>query len=257
MHEEHRIRLRKRFITEGLDGFPSHNVLELLLFYSIPRRDTNETAHRLIEKYGSLHAVFDADVDDLTTIEGIGEHSAVLLKLIPQIARRYMEETQQDVKRFNNYRIIGDYFVPRFVGVTSETVYLMLLDASYRLLSCNILFNGSVNSAHIRSRDLIEKALSVRASMAVLAHNHPGGVAIPSASDIETTRLIYDTFRSVDVLLLEHFVVAGSSYTPIMLRSLPSLCQYMGDEERNRFYSDPVAGPLPAEEAAAEYADLE
>lgn len=239
MHEEHRQRLRQRFISEGLDSFAPHNVLELLLFYSIPRRDTNETAHRLIEKYGSLHAVFDADVDDLTAIEGIGEHSAVLLKLIPQVARRYMEETQQDVKRFNNYRLIGDYFVPRFVGVTSETVYLMLLDASYRLLSCNILFKGSVNSAHIRSRELIEKALSVRASMAVLAHNHPGGVAIPSASDIETTRQIYDVFGSIDVLLLEHFVVADNKYTPIIIRSLPSLTQFLGDEEKRLFYSDP------------------
>lgn len=238
MHEEHRTRLRERFMNEGLDGFAPHNVLELLLFYSIPRRDTNETAHRLLDKFGSLSAVFEADIDDLTKVDGIGTNSAVLLKLISQTARRYMTEKQSEKKILDTAKLIAEYLVPRFIGETVERVYLLLLNSSYQILGCELVFTGSVNSSHIQTRDLIERALSLKATMAVLAHNHPGGIAVPSGEDIATTKHIYEAFNIVNVRLIEHFVIAEDKYTPIIIKSLLSLCQFTGDEERRRFYSE-------------------
>lgn len=237
MHEEHRKRLRERFMKESLDDFPPHNVLELLLFYSIPRRDTNEIAHRLIDKFGTLSAVLEADANELLSVDGIGEQSAVLLSLIPQLSRRYMIDKQVGTGKVDHYKCAVEYFVPRFVGRKEETVYLMLLDSSYRLLNCSVVHTGSVNSAHLSFRCLIERALSCNATMAIIAHNHPDGIAIPSSADIETTRRLYDVFASVDVLLLEHFVISGERYASIIAKSLPSLMQYLTDDRRD-FYAD-------------------
>lgn len=238
MHEDHRKRVRERFLTEGLDNFAPHNVLEFLLFYSIPRRDTNEIAHRLIEKFGSLGAVFDADIEELKAVEDIGENSAVLLKLIPQLSRRYMVDKLPQDGVFNSVNKVGNYFIAKYIGHTVESVYLMLLDNSYRVLNCDIIFTGSVNSAKITSRMIIERALRYRATIAVLAHNHPGGVAIPSDADISTTRNLYEALSIVDVCLLEHLVIAGDKFSTIMAGPLSGLNQAIGKDELHRFYTE-------------------
>lgn len=236
MHEHHRERLRKRFLNEGMDSFESHNVLEMLLFYSIPRRDTNEIAHRLIERFGSLSGVFDADYEELLKVDGIGENSAVLIKMIPQISRRYMTEGALGDKVFDTAEKIGKYFSAKFTGETNETVYMMMLTSSFGLISCDVLHRGSVNSSQITTRKLIEKVLSSKASMVVLAHNHPGGLAIPSAEDICTTRIMHEALSIVDVRLLEHFVVAGEKFSMIMSSSLGMLNQSVSKDDIEKFY---------------------
>lgn len=238
MHEEHRKRIRERFLSEGLDSFAPHNVLELMLFYSIPRRNTNDIAHRLLERFGSLTGVFDADIRELTEVDGIGENSAVLIKLIPQLARRYMSEKNTEHKRYNTARKLGEYFVPLYIGETTEIVYLLLLDASYRIISRERIFEGSVNSSRITSRTVIEHAVKAHASMAVLAHNHPNGLPIPSSADVATTNYLREILDTIDVRLLEHFVIAGEKYTPILSRDLEMLRQSVGDEEIKKFYEE-------------------
>ncbi len=240
MHEHHRDRVKNRFLREGLDGFEPHNVIEFLLFYSIPRRDTNEIAHRLIEKYGSVAGVLDADYDDLVKTDGVGAHSASLIKLIPQLTRRYMTELALEDGCFNTAQKIGDFLVAKYLGETMETVYMLMLSSSYKLIGCELLHRGSVNSSQITMRTLIENALSSRASMVVLAHNHPGGLAIPSSDDINTTRLMHEALSLVDVRLLEHFVVAEGKYMPIMSRAgaLGRLNQSLGEAELDRFYGE-------------------
>ena len=155
MHKDHRKHTKDRFLSEGLDSFEPHNVLELLLFYSIPQKDTNETAHMLINRFGSLSAVFDAPYDDLLTVPGISEHSATLIKLIPAISRRYAMEKNSKVTKLSSIEDIGKYLVARYLGVTEETVLLLLLDNKFGLIDCVKVHEGSVNSSAITMRKLI------------------------------------------------------------------------------------------------------
>ena len=216
MHKDHRKHSKDRFLSEGLDSFEPHNVLELLLFYSIPQKDTNETAHMLINRFGSLSAVFDAPYDDLLTVPGISEHSATLIKLIPAISRRYAMEKNSKVTKLSSIEDIGKYLVARYLGVTEETVLLLLLDNKFGLIDCVKVHEGSVNSSAITMRKLIETALFKRASMVVLAHNHPSGVALPSSDDLFTTQQVKRAFDLVEIGMLAHIIVAGDTFTNIL-----------------------------------------
>lgn len=216
MHKDHRKHTKDRFLSEGLDSFEPHNVLELLLFYSIPQKDTNETAHMLINRFGSLSAVFDAPYDDLLTVPGISEHSATLIKLIPAISRRYAMEKNSKVTKLSSIEDIGKYLVARYLGVTEETVLLLLLDNKFGLIDCVKVHEGSVNSSAITMRKLIETALFKHASMVVLAHNHPSGVALPSSDDLFTTQQVKRAFDLVEIGMLAHIIVAGDTFTNIL-----------------------------------------
>lgn len=216
MHKDHRKHTKDRFLSEGLDSFEPHNVLELLLFYSIPQKDTNETAHMLINRFGSLSAVFDAPYDDLLTVPGISEHSATLIKLIPAISRRCAMEKNSKVTKLSSIEDIGKYLVARYLGVTEETVLLLLLDNKFGLIDCVKVHEGSVNSSAITMRKLIETALFKRASMVVLAHNHPSGVALPSSDDLFTTQQVKRAFDLVEIGMLAHIIVAGDTFTNIL-----------------------------------------
>ena len=216
MHKDHRKHTKDRFLSEGLDSFEPHNVLELLLFYSIPQKDTNETAHMLINRFGSLSAVFDAPYDDLLTVPGISEHSATLIKLIPAISRRYAMEKNSKVTKLSSIEDIGKYLVARYLGVTEETVLLLLLDNKFGLIDCVKVHEGSVNSSAITMRKLIETALFKRASMVVLAHNHPSGVALPSSDDLFTTQQVKRAFDLFEIGMLAHIIVEGDTFTNIL-----------------------------------------
>ena len=217
MHKQHRTRMKERFLREGIENFEPHNVLELLLFYSIPQKDTNETAHRLIEKFGSLAAVFEAPFSELIKVDGIKEHSATLIKLIPQLAKRYVSETSDFGGTFiPTVSEAGEYFKAKYIGATKEIVYLLLLDNKYKILDCVKIHEGSVNSSAITMRKLIEAAIEAKASHAVLAHNHPGGLPLPSSDDIFTTRETERAFSLIGVNFIAHILVAGNKYVDIM-----------------------------------------
>ena len=214
-HDGHRERLRDRFIKEGLDHFTQEQVLELLLFYSIPRQDTNEIAHDLVDYFGSLHQVLEAPVQELQKVEGIGERSAVLLRLIAEISRYYQVNRAINEKILNSIEACGRYLVPRFVGRRNETVFLLCLDAKCKMLCCREISEGTVNAAGVSVRKVVETALAVNASSVVLAHNHPSGMALPSSEDVITTRRIAAALRAVDVILVDHLVISDDDYVSL------------------------------------------
>lgn len=207
VHDGHRQRLIRRFLEEGLDSFESHNVLELLLFFSIPRRDTNEIAHALIADFGSLDGVFDAPYEELLKVDGVGDNTAALIKLIPQLTRRYLEEADQDVI-LNNVEKTAEYFRQKYIGRTKETVFLACLDAKCRVIACPLLHEGSVNFTEINTRKIMEQVLRYNAAGVILAHNHPSGIAAPSMDDLETTQQIKKALRAINVDLVDHIIVA-------------------------------------------------
>lgn len=233
IHEGHRQRLKNRFLENGFDSFEPHNILEMLLFYSIPRRDTNEIAHALLERFGSIKNVLDADFDELIKVNGISENSATLIKMLPKIANVYVTEAVSQEKIFDTAEKIGEYFLRRYIGETNEIVYAMLLNNGYEVLSVVKIHEGSVNSAQITPRKILDYIVKYNASMVVLAHNHPNGNPIPSMEDIETTGSLMSAFNLFEVKLLEHFVVAGNDFYPI-INSTSSL-KYQNKDNRDLF----------------------
>ena len=212
LHEGHRQHLRHLFLQEDLDSFPEHMVLELLLFYAIPRRDVNELAHTLINYFGSLSGVFDAPYEDLVRLPGMGPQAATLLKLMPSLFRRYQMSRASFDSCLNTLEKAGAYLLPRFTGLKYETIYLLCLDAKCKVLCCRKLFEGTVNAAQIQVRRVVETALSLNASSVIIAHNHLSGVALPSPEDEVTTMALHKALAAVDVCLADHIIVAESDY---------------------------------------------
>ena len=216
IHDGHRQRLKERFLREGLDNFDELYVLELVLFYCIPRKDTNPIAHSLLEKFGSLTGVFGASVSELETVPGISRNTATFLSLVPQLSRYYQVQLAQPGEILCSIEQCGKYLVPRFYGRDNETVFLLCLDAKCKVLCCKLVGEGSVNSANIPVRRVVEIALNANATTVILAHNHPSGLAFPSADDIETTMRVARAMDAVEITLADHIVVADDDFVSLV-----------------------------------------
>lgn len=212
IHKGHRQRLKDRFLREGLDNFEELYVLELLLYYCIPRVDTNPIAHALLDYFGSLTAVFEATPEELKRVPGIGDNAATFLALIPQVGRFYQIKRAQPGDILHTISQCGNYLVPYFYGRENETVFLLCLDAKCKVLACKLVGEGSVNSANIPIRRVVEIALNTNATTVVLAHNHPSGLALPSHEDIETTLRLARAMEAVEITLADHIVVADNDF---------------------------------------------
>lgn len=215
VHDGHRDRLRRRFVAEGLDNFTDIQVLELLLFYCIPRRDTNELAHALLKRFGSLSQVMETNPEELMTVEGIGYNTAVFLNLIPAAGRFYSVDRISQTKVLLTTEECGQYLLRYFEGRKQETVFLLCLDAKCKVLCCQQVGEGSVNSAGVPVRRVVEMALAANATTVVLAHNHPSGLALPSHEDISTTRRIAMALEAVEINLADHIIVADDDFVSL------------------------------------------
>ena len=226
IHDGHRQRLKNRFHQEGLDKFDEHQVLELLLFYCIPRQDTNPIAHRLLNHFGTLSQVLEAPVGELEKVSGVGPNVSTLLSLTTALARYYMVNRSSHTEVLTTTEMCGDYLLPHFVGRRNETVFLLCLDAKCKVLGCKEVGEGSVNSASVPIRRIVEMALGMNATTVVLAHNHPSGLALPSGEDVQITRRLAVALDSVDITLADHIVVADDDYVSMAQSGLyrPGSC---------------------------------
>ncbi|MBE6943650.1 MAG: DNA repair protein RadC [Ruminococcaceae bacterium] len=220
VHDGHRQRLRARFLKEGLDNFEQINALELLLFYCIPRKDTNELAHTLLDHFGSFHQVMDATPEELMAVPGIGEGAATFLPLISAACRYYRVSQVKNVCALDTIEKCGDYLVNFFHARKNETVFLLCLDAKCKVIVCREIGEGSVNSASVSARKVTEIALGVNATSVILAHNHPSGVALPSSDDVATTKLIARSLGAVGITLMDHIVIAEDDYVSMAMSGL-------------------------------------
>lgn len=215
IHAGHRQRLKERFLKDGLDNFEEHQVLELLLFYGIPQRDTNEIAHELIQRFGSLSKVLEATPEELGEVKYVGDNVATLFKLITAVARYYQVNCAMREVILPTIDACGKYLVPYFYGRQNETVFLLCLDAKCKVLCCEKVGEGSVNSAGVPIRRIVELALKNNATSAILAHNHPSGLAIPSGEDIQTTRRVALALDAVEIGLVDHIIVADNDWVSL------------------------------------------
>lgn len=216
IHDGHRERMWERYLREGLDNFSQVQVLELLLFFVIKRRDTNPIAHKLLERFGTLSQVLEAPIEELQKVEGVGPESAKLLHFTTAVGRYYMVNRAMQNTVLSTTEKCGQYLVPYFHGRRNETVYLLCLDAKCKLLACREVSEGSVNSASVSPRKVVEIALAANATTVVLAHNHPSGIAVPSAEDVQTTYRVAAALDAVEITLADHIIVSDGDFTSMV-----------------------------------------
>ena len=216
IHTGHRERLRERFQRSGMDDFADHEVMELLLTYAIPRVDVNEQAHRLIERFGSVAGALDALPQELCEVDGIGPRAAQFLTMLPSVFRRYALNKCEPGEPMDTLAKIGEFLHAKYTGITFERVYLLLFDNSMRLIDCCHLDDGAVNSSKVTVRKITDLCVFKHASCAVLAHNHPMGLAIPSGDDLAVTQTVENTMEAIGVLFLDHIIITEISYAPIL-----------------------------------------
>lgn len=208
-HENHRQRMREDFKNTGFENWHEHKVLEYLLFRARPRVDTNELAHKLIDACGSFADVFRAPKEMLTGVPGIGKETAEYVREMGEFVRYY------NGKRFDADRLVlgsencKNYLLNLFDGKEREYFYMICLDARSRILYRDLIFEGSFESMDLDISKIIRLAVKCDASYVVLAHNHPSGIAKPSAADITSTQTVERVLQMCGIKLLDHIIVAG------------------------------------------------
>lgn len=209
VHAGHRERLRERFLKEGLDGFSQHEVLELLLTYAIPQKDVNPLAHEMIDRFGSLAGVLDADESDLLQVSGIGKKAASLLCLMPKLLGYYVKNAMGERPAIRNLKEARQFVSSLFFGLHEERFYLACLDKQGSVIYTQMLQKGTVDEVTIYPRAVVEIAIRHHACSVLLTHNHPGGICQPSQADYDTTNAVIAALRPVGVGVLDHLIFNG------------------------------------------------
>lgn len=206
----HRERLRARFMKSGIDGLANHEVVELLLTLAIPRKDVKEPAKRLIQKFGNLKGILDASVEELRSVEKIGEVTSVALKIIRAAATLYLQQGVEGREVLSDPNQLAAFWRMRIGGLANETFQVGYLDPSYRLLRDGVetLEEGTIDRATVYPRRMVEAALRRGAAALVLAHNHPNGDVQPSEQDKLLTRALVLAAETVQLKILDHLVVS-------------------------------------------------
>ena len=205
----------RRFLQRAPDALTDEELLTLLLHAGTGAEEPRTLAARLIGQFGSLGAALSASPEELASVEGMDASRALLLRLVTELHRRYYLSRPFSGARLTGTTDFGNFLLPFFYGAREELVYLLALDAAGRLLTCTCLSEGSVNSANVPMRKLMRAALSANASGVVLAHNHPAGIALPSHEDVELTRRLQQALDVVDILLLDHLVIADDDFVSL------------------------------------------
>ena len=211
LHDGHRQRAKDRYRQLGADALADHELLELALFYAIPRQDTNETAHRLLKRFRSLQGVLQATPEELEQVEGVGKNAALLLHLMADISQR-ARITSLPEKILNSPDRTGAYFMELLTGQKRELLYQVCLDGKGKLLTCRCIGKGTVSASPVHVRQVVENALYAGASTIILAHNHPSGVALPSQADVQATVQVRDALKRLDIRLIDHIIVADGDF---------------------------------------------
>jgi len=212
MHEGHRERLRAKLLSGGLSSLNEHEILEIILFYAIPRQNTNPIAHELIDTFGSLANVIDADLTDLMSVKGIGENSAAFIKIIGTLADYCQRLRWRDKPFLKNANDTGTYLLDMIGDRREEYFFLLSLDISGKVISFNEIEHGTVTGSNVDVRKVLECAIRCHASSVVLAHNHPTGRLIPSENDISLTNVLAHAFDAVGITVIDHIITGGGGF---------------------------------------------
>lgn len=224
LHENHRARMRERVERDGLESLAEHEALEYLLFLAITRQDTNALAHRLIQHFGSFCNVLEASEEELMQVDGVGAKSAQLITSVLQFSRYYNIKHRKARQPLNDAQRAMQYVKPLFYGQQNEIFYLIMLDDQYRPLKDLRIAEGVPNHLVIDTRRVLREVAKTNSTCTIMAHNHPSGLAVPSAADQMTTRKLADSLSQIGVSVIDHFIVAGEDVTSMRQRGQMPEC---------------------------------
>ncbi len=224
VHGGHRQRVRNRFLKDGnLDSFEYHQILEFLLFFTIPRRDTNVLAHKMLEEYGSFYNLLESRPEDIVKRCKVPETTAILLSMLPHLFRRYLNSRWDRNVKIDCVKIAYEYLKARLIGQYYESFFMLCLDGQKRLNNVVKISDGNLNQSHIYVDRVVEKALLYKSIFVVVGHNHPSGNMKPSAQDVKATEKIRDALKSINVLLVDHIIVCDDNYYSFAEKQLCNL----------------------------------
>ncbi|MCD7945893.1 MAG: DNA repair protein RadC [Clostridiales bacterium] len=209
--------MKERFLKYGGEQLEDHQLLELILFYALPQGDVNPLAHRLINRFGSLREVLDADPEELKQIAGISTHTAALLRLFPEVSARYQQtEAVSSATAICNAADAAEIFRSCFIGARVEKVYMISTDAKSKLLGCDLIAQGATDAVLMDSRKVVRTALSRNAFQVFLAHCHVSGIAIPSKADRQATARLQQALDLLGIQLADHLIFADGDYVSML-----------------------------------------
>jgi DNA repair protein RadC len=203
----HRQRLRERFLVGGPDALPDYELLELVLFRAIPRRDVKPLAKALIEKFGSYAEVLSAPYERLAEVPGVGDAAAAELKLVQASALRLQRANILNAPVLGSWSALVDYCRSAMAYLRTEQFRILFLDRRNRLIADEVQQEGTVDHTPAYPREIVKRALELDASALILVHNHPSGDVTPSQGDIEMTGRIVEAARTLNVTVHDHLVV--------------------------------------------------
>ncbi len=211
-HTGHRERIKEKIRSAGIDHLPPHEVLEYLLFFCIPRKDTNGIAHALIDRFGSLAGVLEASPAELEKVSGISTSTATFLSSLPAVARYYLKDRWSERPRLTDPYMTGEYLCDLFAGEKNEAFYVLSLDTQCRLIKTDLVYRGTINETPVYPRMVVELALKNNAAKVVLSHNHPSGGLRPSQADLMITQTIVDVMNLLSIPVEDHIIVGGGNH---------------------------------------------
>ncbi len=213
LHKGHRKRLRKELIEQNFDdSISDHKVMEALLFYGVSQKNTNDMAHELVNKFGSIHGILEADPNDLFQVEGMTERAVTLIKLILPLARRYYTDKYKDRYKFESVDAIGDYIKKKHYGYREEVFMVTSFTGDGFKIATDIINKGDMISVTLSVKSIVQTVLKYNAPYVVISHNHTNKSALPSAADIEMTKIVKRTLEQMSICLMDHIIVAGDDY---------------------------------------------
>jgi DNA repair protein RadC len=209
---DHRKRLKERYERAGMGGLQDYEILELLLFYTIPQGDVKPRAKELLKRFGSLKGVLDADPGALREISGVGPHSSLFFRVVRDIGTLYLRQSAEVKEQISSTKELIDYCLSSMGGLKDEHFAVIYLNARNRIIQVETIQEGIVNQAVVYPRKVLEKALKHKASAINLVHNHPSGHVRPSDADIRLTRVLQDAARVMDIVLHDHLIVGENRF---------------------------------------------
>lgn len=208
IHANHRKRFKNKFLNNGLLGFDDHEVLELMLYYSIPQKDTNPIAHRLLERFSNFSNVFDASIAELCEVDGIKEHSAILIKLIPEIMKRYNQNKCREITEIHDQRMVKEYLTRKYDCSELEQFFIICLRSDNTIIESTALSTGTCSKVEIQIRELTNYVLKNNCTKIIISHNHPNCSPEPSDDDLVMTHKLVSSCILNDIEITDHVIIS-------------------------------------------------
>lgn len=218
VHRGHRSRMRRKFNDFGARVFDTYELLEMLLYNTVPVKDTNPISKRLLLKFGSLDGVLTASVESLTEVEGVGKKTAEMIKTVGNALTVYKSNSKADTNEndFSTYSALGEYLVGHYGDTTEHSLLFLSFDNNMKLIGMDELYNIDFASGAILPKPFIDAAIRRGTSIAIIAHNHPFGPLCPTEGDRESNVLIQNALGNIGVFLAEHYIICGNDYLGFM-----------------------------------------